>query len=151
MAQPHLESSKRPQRRARILLAEDDDELRHLVASLLAYDGYEVIEVSNGQELLDYLVEVLRDKRMTPPDLILTDVCMPEASGLDVLQRLKSARVSTPVVLMTAFPDPLVTAQASSLGATTLITKPFELDDLRMIVLNLTSSNAPEDGERQAS
>lgn len=119
-----------------MVVAEDDDELRMLVASLLAHDGFEVVQVRNGNELLDYVHR--SGAAAEGPDLILSDICMPGATGIDVLSQLQREHISTPVVLMTAFPDPGIALQADTLGAVTLVAKPFELDDLRMIVLNLT-------------
>lgn len=130
--------STRPSSRARILLAEDDFELRRMLSMLLSADGYEVVEVTDGQQLLDYLSQRrAEDSAEAEPDLIISDVCMPQVDGLEVLERLRNAQVPTPVVLMTAFANAAIFDQADELGAVTLLTKPFELDDLRMIVLNL--------------
>lgn len=130
--------STRPLSRARILLAEDDFELRRMLSMLLSADGYEVVEVTNGQQLLDYLRQRRSEEHLGGhPDLIISDVCMPEVDGLQVLEQLRDAQVPTPVVLMTAFANASICDQADELGAVTLLMKPFELDDLRMIVLNL--------------
>ena len=140
-----LVPSGRPQRRARVIVAEDDAELRHMVSSLLSADGYDVVEVVNGEELLDYVASLTRaDGKCVDPDLIISDICMPEMDGLQVLKRLRDAQVATPVVLMTAFANQAICEQADHLGAITLLSKPFEIDDLRMIVLNIASRNRLE-------
>jgi CheY-like chemotaxis protein len=137
-----LVPSGRPQRRARVIVAEDDAELRHMVSSLLSADGYEVVEVVNGEELLDYIAGLTRAADgSVEPDLIISDICMPEMDGLQVLKRLRNAHVATPVVLMTAFANAAVCEQADRLGAITLLSKPFEIDDLRMIVLNVAAGS----------
>ncbi len=64
---------------------------------------------------------------------------MPGRSGLDVLARLHELGIRAPMVLMTAFPDHCSQAGGRELGAVAVLEKPFELDDLRMIVLNLSS------------
>jgi CheY-like chemotaxis protein len=134
--------SGRPERRAQVVVAEDDTELRHMLAALLCADGYEVVEVINGEELLEY-IESIRHQHgpSAEPALIISDVCMPALDGLEVLKQLRRARVGTPVVLMTAFANPSVVEQADQLGAVTLLSKPFEIDDLRMIVLNVAHSH----------
>jgi CheY-like chemotaxis protein len=128
----------RPQRPARVLLVEDDYELRRMVAAVLRYDGYEVTELSNGRQLADYVLE-----RQSAPagedeaDVILSDICMPEQSGFAALERLRKTGVDTPVVFMTAFPEPFTSQRAHELRAVTVLEKPFDLDDLRMIIMNL--------------
>jgi CheY-like chemotaxis protein len=140
--------SRRPERRARVLLAEDDFELRRMVASLLSADGYEVIEVADGEQLLNYLASTKRQHgQLEDPDLIISDICMPQLDGLQVLERLRRADVSTPVVLMTAFANHNISEQADALGAVTLLSKPFEIDDLRMIVLNLSPRSHNDNGQ----
>ncbi|HMJ13684.1 MAG TPA: response regulator, partial [Polyangiaceae bacterium] len=130
-------------RRIRILLVEDDYEQRRMVAAVLRLDGYEVTELSNGQELLDYMLRREADgPTYEEPDLIVSDVCMPQRDGLAALDQLRAAGIHTPAVLMTAYPEHCETSRADELGALTVLEKPFELDDLRMIVLNL----APRSG-----
>ena len=137
---PQLTSvlSTTPQRPARVLLVEDDYELRRMVAAVLRYDGYEVTELSNGRQLAEYVLQ----RQPGPaagdePDIILSDICMPEQSGFAALERLRNTGVETPVVFMTAFPEPLTSQRAHELRAATVLEKPFDLDDLRMILLNL--------------
>jgi CheY-like chemotaxis protein len=122
-----------------VLLAEDDPNLLRLLSTVLAFDGYDVIEATNGVEMLDYLAAC---GARGAPDVIVSDVCMPGASGIDVLGRMRALQIAAPVVLMTAFPEHCNEQSARELGATTLLEKPFELDDLRMIVLNLVPPQA---------
>lgn len=129
--------SERLRRQAKVLLVEDDYELRRIVAAVLRHDGYGVTELANGQELIDYMLSGPHVLGYEEPDVIVSDVCMPHRSGLHALERLRNAQVMTPVVLMSAFPEHCSNERANELGAVTLLEKPFELDDLRMIVLNL--------------
>ena len=120
---------------ARVLVAEDDPELRRLVSAVLEYDGYEVIEAVDGTAMFEQLSR--RREKGSMPDVIVSDVFMPGLSGLDVLGKMRELGMRAPVVLMTAFSDSCSEERARELGAVTLVEKPFELDDLRMIVLNL--------------
>jgi CheY-like chemotaxis protein len=119
----------------KVLLADDDDALRTMLADVLRSDGYEVLEARDGVETLALLDDSLTDPR-TRPDVIVADVRMPHLSGLGVLQELKRTGLRVPVVMMTAFCPPSVEVVAKRLGALGVLTKPFDLDDLRTAVLN---------------
>ncbi len=116
----------------RILLAEDDGDMRQLLAKTLRADGLTVIEVGSGTELLDRLASMLLHGK-EGFDLIVSDVRMPGKSGLEVLGGLRRSDWSVPVVLITAFGDDELHAEASRLGAT-LLDKPFELERLRRLI-----------------
>jgi len=123
---------------ARILLAEDDVEMRRLLAATLRRDGYEVIEAADGIELRRLVELHLLDNREHPAvDLVITDIRMPGQSGLRVLAGLRSEDWATPVLLITAFGDEATHAEAKRMGAAAVFDKPFDLDDLRTAVLNL--------------
>jgi DNA-binding response OmpR family regulator len=126
---------------ARVLLAEDDDEMRSMVASTLREDGYEVIEASDGGRLLVAITDAYSEGRPREAyDLVISDVRMPVASGLSVVESLRKANWKTPVILMTAFGDEATRRRAEALGAI-LFDKPFDVDDLRTIALNLIAPN----------
>ncbi len=124
--------------RPRILLAEDDDDMRSLVAAALRDDGHEVVEAGDGGRLLVHLARAYGAKTMSY-DLLVSDVKMPVCSGLQILESLRLARWPTPVILMTAFGDEQTRARAEGLGAV-MFMKPFDMDDLRTAVLNLLGS-----------
>jgi DNA-binding response OmpR family regulator len=115
-----------------ILLAEDDSEMRALIAAMLAGDGYLVIEARDGQELL-VAIERLKAGSVRPA-MVVSDVRMPGYSGLDLLAILRCASWTLPVVLITAFGDEDTHAEARELGAIAVLDKPFDLDDLRAVV-----------------
>jgi DNA-binding response OmpR family regulator len=115
----------------RVLVGEDDLEMRRLVVQALRRDGYEVDEAGDGAALL----ELLRDRVASgePIHLVISDIRMPGCTGLQVLERLRSANDRVPVILMTAFGDDETRALAQRRGAV-LFDKPFLIDDLRKAV-----------------
>ncbi len=124
------------ERPVRIVVAEDDDEMRTLLASALRRDGYEVIEVNTGDQLLHELGNELLQPSTMRPDLIVSDIRMPGCTGIEVLAGLRRADWATPVILITAFPDGETHSEATRLGAT-VFDKPFDIDDLRTAVVTI--------------
>lgn len=120
---------------ARILLAEDHAETRALLASRLRKDGYEVVEASNGHQLLNEMGSALLGDSDSLPDLVITDVRMPGVSGLQVLTGLRASSWSMPVIIITAFGDAEIHAEARRLGVSAVLDKPFELEDFRAAVV----------------
>ena len=124
-------------RRLRVLLAEDQPEMRSMMAQVLRSDGYEVIEVSDGAELTR---ELLESAQGTSLDLLISDIRMPWTTGLDVLERLRRNDWRTPVILITAFGDADTHDRARELAAL-LLDKPFDLDDLRFAARTLLKND----------
>lgn len=121
----------------RILLAEDDADMRSVVADALRGDGHEVVELADGGRLLVDIATRLKDGSGGESlDLIVSDIRMPICSGLQILAALRDAHWRTPVILMTAFGDEATRRHAESLAAV-LFDKPFDIDDLRTAVANL--------------
>lgn len=113
-----------------LLLVEDDSTIRPLVAQLLTDEGYKVIEVDNGKKAIG----VLREHR-PPTDgicLVVLDMMLPEASGLEVLHALAEMGNYTPVVAMSA--DAQQLRRATAAGADDTLWKPFNLDELMNLV-----------------
>lgn len=127
-----------PLKPIRVLLAEDDTEMRRLLVSALRRERCEVIEARNGLQLLSQLEQEAERPAL---DLIISDVRMPGRSGLEVLRVLRLTDRHTPVILITGFGDPDTHAEAHALGALAVFNKPFDLDDLRTLVVSL---RAPE-------
>jgi DNA-binding response OmpR family regulator len=132
-----LENRKPNRQRPRIVVAEDDPEMRDLVASALHKDGYEVTAVEDGARLLVWVVSRRAD---LPADLIISDLRMPISSGLQILRGLREAGWTIPFILLTAFGDEQTRAEAESLGAI-FFDKPFELGQLRTAVGSLFPSD----------
>ncbi len=114
----------------RILLAEDDSDMRNLLAWSLRKYGYEVIECTNGVQLLDYLDCFFTNDETEAFDLIISDIRMPGVTGLEVLEGMHKYKAFPLMVLITAFGDEETHAQAHRFGAAAIFDKPFEIDDL---------------------
>lgn len=124
-------------RPARIVVAEDDFEMRRLVADCLRKEGYEVHEVSDGGELLLRIEDSFFMRRApVPVDLFVTDIRMPVYTGLEIVTGLREAGLDMPVIIMTAFGNPETRERAEALGAA-LLDKPFKMEQLRALVRRL--------------
>jgi DNA-binding NtrC family response regulator len=121
-----------------VLLAEDDTEMRRLLVSTLRREHCQVIEARTGAQLSEQILAAGLGTNAEPDvDLIISDVRMPGRSGLDVLSALRRTDHQTPVILITAFGDAEIHAEAHRLGVLAVFNKPFDLDDLRMLVVSL--------------
>jgi CheY-like chemotaxis protein len=109
--------------RSRVLVAEDDPELRELVASRLRSEGCEVISVGSGDEALDLISQ---HDATSALDLAILDVRMPGMSGLEVVYLVRMWELSTPLLLLTAFPEPELIEECDRLRVPVL-QKPFPL------------------------
>lgn len=111
-----------PQARKRILAIDDNADIRGLLSFVLNKENYEVTTAEDGLAGLQLIKE-------TKPDLILLDVMMPEFTGFDVLDAVRSDKDShvreIPVLMLTAKSSTEDVDQALSLGATSYIVKPF--------------------------
>ncbi len=137
------------QRRKRVLVAEDSAAMRELLMLVLRERGYEVDCASTGSELLSVLSRCKSDGTAAEHfDLIVTDVRMPGASGLDVVDRLRRDGESTPVIAVTAFPLQATIERSQRLGVQ-LLAKPFDLDALRSAV-ELALNPEPVSGEGES-
>jgi DNA-binding response OmpR family regulator len=116
--------------RPRILLAEDDDEMRTLLSQSLCDAGYEVEELANGLELMEHLSSYLVEGSRVDLDLIISDIRMPWVDGLEVLRAIGQCIGYPPVILITAFGDDAVHTEASRLGAAAIMDKPFDVEEL---------------------
>lgn len=117
-------------RERRVLVAEDDPEMRRLVCRALRRVGYRVVEVEDGRALVNTLIRCVKDTPEQLPDLIISDVRMPGCTGLEVLARMRRVEWSTPVILITAFGDMETHSEAHRLGAARVLDKPFDVDEL---------------------
>ncbi len=112
---------------ARILLVEDDDALRNLLASTLRREGYAVVECCNGMDLVRCIGEFALDHRPIGYDLAILDIRMPGVSGLEAVQSMRELEGWPPTILITAFADQALHDEARQLGVVALFDKPFEI------------------------
>ncbi|HZM17667.1 MAG TPA: response regulator [Candidatus Krumholzibacteria bacterium] len=119
-------------RRARVLLAEDDDEMRYLLAGALLKQGHDVVPMPNGLQLLEEVAT--SERRGDPVDVVITDVRMPGVTGLEALEWLRELGCRAPLLVITAFGDEPTHAEARRLGATAVLDKPFDMEVLTRLV-----------------
>lgn len=114
---------------AKLLLVDDERDLVFYTKLFLEEKGYEVTEAYDGQQALD----ILADFR---PDLVLLDVTMPRLTGWDVLKQMQEDpdTADIPVLMLTARSEDADKARGWELGVTWYQTKPFELDELAMVI-----------------
>ena len=111
--------------------------MRDMVAAALRLDGAEVVVARDGTELLERLGSMTAER--SPRfryDLIVADIRMPGYTGMQVLEGMRRAGWTTPMILMTAFSDRVTRARVEEQQAV-LFDKPFDVDDLRTAVLHL--------------
>lgn len=125
---------------SRVLVAEDDSEMRSLVVEALRKDGHTVIEAKDGGQLRFHLAE-LRDRGRTFAriDVIVSDIRMPVCNGLEVVEQLTADGVTIPSILMTAFGDDDTRRRAERVGAL-LLDKPLAVDELQAAVKRVTAA-----------
>jgi CheY-like chemotaxis protein len=115
-------------RRLKILLVEDDDDLRELYGYMLLAAGYKVNAVRNG-------LEAFAEIQLNRPDVVVTDIAMPVLNGLDLIVAVRSndELADLPVVAITSLGED-IREQARAAGATNAIDKPTELERLREVI-----------------
>src|SRR5215475_4043431 len=112
---------------ARILVADDDPDIRDILKDTLNSLGCGVSTASNGQECLDRLEK-------EGPELVLLDIEMPDKSGLELLKDIRCKGIDVTVIMVTAYGTIERAVQAMKEGAFDFITKPFELDHIALVV-----------------
>lgn len=111
----------------RILVVDDDESLRWVTQAQLQQSGYLVGAAASGNEAL----ECIRD---APPDMVITDLMMPGMSGVDLLKKIRADYPEIIVILVTAFGTVETAVEAMKAGAYDYVTKPVNMDELRLIV-----------------
>jgi DNA-binding response OmpR family regulator len=107
----------------KVLLVEDDPHIRLGIADALGGEGYEVIEISHGSEVLP----ALKQQR---PDLMVLDVMLPGKSGFDICREARAARLDLPILMLTAKGQEIDKVLGLELGADDYVTKPFGVREL---------------------
>jgi DNA-binding response OmpR family regulator len=110
-------------RPGKILVVDDDPEVRMATRDFLSSKGYEVTVAEGGREALRLLAT-------SPADVVLLDVAMPDMDGMETLKRIVTAHPDMPVIMVTANADIEITSKVLQLGAADYVPKPFDLDYL---------------------
>lgn len=113
--------------KARILIVEDNEDLAFTLSKVLKKEGYEVNIAGTGEEGID-----LVQKEIT--DMVLLDLKLPKKNGIEVLHKIKEFDPDIMVLMMTALNDAKPAIEAMKKGADDYLMKPFELDELKMVV-----------------
>jgi len=112
----------------RILLVEDEREIRDLLTEHLEREGYAVIQAVDGERALHSIT----DER---PDLILLDIMLPGLNGLEVLRRVRRDHPKIPVIMLTGINDEVLARSTLKMGAVDYVQKPFDPRHLSRVVL----------------
>jgi DNA-binding NtrC family response regulator len=112
---------------ARILIVEDRDSLRRMLELALGAEGYDVAAAADGRAGIRLLAE-------RAFDFVLTDLKLPDVSGLQVLEASRAAQPRVPVVVLTGFGTVGAAVEAMKLGAYDFLEKPLEIDDLARLI-----------------
>lgn len=123
---------------AHVLLIDDDGPLREMLALTLQAQGHEVTEAETGREGLQRF-------RARTPDLVITDLVMPEEDGIGVLMELRKCAPGLPVVVISGgLPhSPLYRDIAEKLGAVRVLAKPFRPEDLAQTIGDVLGTAKP--------
>jgi two-component system response regulator (stage 0 sporulation protein F) len=113
----------------KVLIVDDQIGIRVLLVEVFSSEGYSTFQASNGKLALELV------KRETP-DIVLLDMKIPGMDGLEILKHIKDINRSIKVIMMTAYGELAIIKEATDLGALMHFTKPFDIDELRMVVNN---------------
>ncbi len=111
----------------RILIADDEKNMRWVLSQALEAEGYEVFEAADGKEALSIVTE-------QAPDIVILDHKMPAPDGMEVLRRIRAKGHRFPVIMLTAHGNVQTAVEAMKAGASEYLTKPFDLDELRLSI-----------------
>ena len=115
------------QRQARILVVDDEQSMRELLAIVLRREGYEVLTAEDGKTAIATL-------EREPIELLISDIKMPDMSGVEVLRAAKAIDQDVLAMMITAFASTQTAVEAMRLGACDYLSKPFDVDELKMKV-----------------
>ena len=113
----------------RILVVDDEPSMRELLAIMLKKEGFDVVTAEGRAVAAAVLAQA-------PVDLVITDVRLSDGDGIEILRHVKSASPETVVIVMTAFGTAETAVAALKLGAHDYILKPFDVDELKIVVRN---------------
>jgi two-component system response regulator AtoC len=110
-----------------ILIVDDDEVMQQTLSDVLRKRGYEIFSVSSGNGALPVIKKNIID-------LVLLDMKLPDVDGLEVLKKIKELDTEILVIMMTAYSDVQTAVSAMKSGAYHYINKPFELEELKLLI-----------------
>ncbi|HED00749.1 MAG TPA: response regulator [Proteobacteria bacterium] len=120
---------------AKVLIVDDEENIRYLYSEELKADGYEVITADSGYKLL----ERIEKER---PDIILLDIKMADYNGLDLLQDIRNKYYNLPVILCTAYDS--YKSDVKTIAADSYVIKSFDLTELKKRITQALETMVPE-------
>ncbi|MBV1862150.1 MAG: response regulator [Nannocystaceae bacterium] len=132
--------------RGRILVVDDEVQIRRVIRKVLSAEGYDVLEANGGNEALETLAH-------TDVDTVLLDMRMPDMTGIEVCKRMRSTgrHAHTPVVFLSGASERSVRREAREAGADDFLAKPFDEGELRARIRNSVAHNRHSAGMAQES
>jgi len=131
---------------ARILVIDDDDDVRSVIRRVLQTDGHDVVEAADGKAGMKLF-------RESPADLVVTDLFMPEQEGLETIRELRRSSKDTKILVVTGSPPggPFdFRAHATLLGAGATLNKPFTREELLGAVHAILGTQSPKADDARA-
>jgi two-component system, NtrC family, response regulator PilR len=128
--------------KARILVVDDEESIREFLEIMLRKEGYEVTCAEDGEKAQDFL------KKKTF-DLVISDLQMPKVTGIQLLKYVKDQSPDTTFMMITAFGTTETAVEAMKMGAYDYITKPFKIDEVRLVIANALRNKTLEGENRQ--
>jgi DNA-binding response OmpR family regulator len=130
-----MDGLKNDNHTVRILVVEDDEEMRSLLKDFLEEEGFETDSASNGSDAFRKLFK-------EPFDLVITDIRMPGLTGLDILPRIRKLQPEALVIVITAFGNDEVYRRSFEKGAAGYFGKPIRINKLRTLIREMVSIKA---------
>ncbi|MEK7713423.1 MAG: response regulator, partial [Deltaproteobacteria bacterium] len=115
--------------KSKILIVDDEVSMREFLEIMLSKEGYKVSSSGSGKEALKMLNDTIYD-------LIVSDVQMPGMNGIELLRNVKEVCPDTTVIMITAYASTESGVEAMKAGAYDYITKPFKVDEIKLIIKN---------------
>lgn len=136
-ADPDPADRATPSRRGHVLVVDDDDSVRRIVAMMLERSGYRVTSAASVCEALERF-----DALDVAPDIVLTDHAMPDRTGIDLAAALSSRKANLPIALMTGNAESIRQEELAAVGIQRILAKPFRVDDVLAVLDGLERTNA---------
>lgn len=130
--------------RAKIIVVDDDYSFRKAVAMVLAANNYQVVEQGSSLRIINLIVK-------EKPDLILLDLCMPKADGMEIIQAMKRLEIEIPVLIVSGNLQRLDVRLLQDRGAIDIMAKPVHMKKLLAKVESILESGAAKDNYESAN